>query len=158
MLPENYDLHEIAWKILENGDVRRRKLPDPITYGIVSAYIKDPSADNQKRHQELLQDIISMGYHPKEIRGLWDGKWERSAFISNIKFEELLQIAIKFDQKAVIYKDDFGPQIIRLDEISISAPPLEMMQKAELTDNFYLKNRPEKESKTITRSVKPPPY
>lgn len=98
------NIHEIAWRILENGDLRREELPDPIRYGIVSAFIHDPSADNKKRHHDLLQRIIKLGYHPKEIKGLWDGVWEISAFVPHISLEEIVKVALEFDQKAIIYK------------------------------------------------------
>ena len=96
-------------------------ITDPTkTFGVVSAYRQDLYSEEQnlQRHKELGKIIRSWGYgfieqnsgysYKDEDTGLTGVKEEKSYFVPNITFDDVLDLGVEFEQESVLYKDDTG--------------------------------------------------
>jgi len=82
-------------------------------FGIVSAYLGGKSnQENKERQKKLKKEIRDLGYGYKEIRGVWRPdkespvELEYGLFIPNAKKKDIVDLDKKFEQYAVIYKED----------------------------------------------------
>lgn len=87
------------------------------TFGVVSAYRQDLYSEEQNlaRHKELGKIIRSMGYgyieqnsgysYQDEETGNVGVKEEKSYFVPNITFDDVLDLGVEFEQESVLYKD-----------------------------------------------------
>jgi len=90
------------------------------TFGVVSAYRQDLFSEEQnlERHEELRKTIRGLhygyieqrsGYSYKDIdTGELGIREEKSFFIPNIDFGDILYLGKKFDQESVLFKDEAG--------------------------------------------------
>ena len=81
-------------------------------FGIISAYRGNLSRnENKRRHTELAQDLNELGVSWEVVQGTWgidigEKKYEleNSFFCYGIDWEDLKQLAINYEQEAVIFK------------------------------------------------------
>lgn len=86
------------------------------SFGVISAYRANLSkAQNQERHGQLIADLQKLGIRNVEtLKSQWDDMAtgvthkEKSILIPNVSFEALHQLGKKYDQDAVLYKDQSG--------------------------------------------------
>lgn len=78
-------------------------------FGVLSAYGTGSKKENKIRHGQLLADLQSMGYRKFEtLKGSWDGVSEKSLFVPDMKFRDLVSLGRKYTQVSVIYKSPDG--------------------------------------------------
>lgn len=104
-------------KLYEGGLSRTyQMMNDPKkVFAVLSAERQDKTTrENKERTAQLIKDVQDLGYGFTHIAGgYWEeGQlkpgYEHSLFIPNIKKEEALKLAAKYNQDTVLYKDETG--------------------------------------------------
>jgi hypothetical protein len=84
------------------------------TVGIITAYNPNgetiSSRENRKLNKRLWNDLRATGYDPWAIKGNYKGAAEQSFLVSDISRADLIRLAKKYDQEAVVWgrKTDNG--------------------------------------------------
>lgn len=79
------------------------------SFGILSGFQagKDKK-ENMQNHKKIKEEIRSLGYGYKELKGFWKGdsnelEEEYSLFVPKISHEDILKLAKEYNQEAVVY-------------------------------------------------------
>ncbi len=97
------------WKHINSPDT---------TFGVISAYRQDLYSVEQNlvRHTQLGKDIRSLGYgfieqnsgysYKDKVTGKTGIREEKSYFVPNISFEDVISLGQDYEQESVLYKDN----------------------------------------------------
>jgi hypothetical protein len=81
------------------------------SFGVITSYRSDRSDDDNRKSFEVLKsEVRSMGYGYSELAGGYNGDQgpvqEPSLFVPKISKDQTIKLGVKYDQHAVLYKDD----------------------------------------------------
>lgn len=77
-------------------------------FGVLSAYGPKSKSENQARNGILIGELQKRGYNFHPLKGSWEGTAEKSVFVPNMAFTDLVELGRMFAQDSVIYKDPSG--------------------------------------------------
>lgn len=73
--------------------------------GILSAEKKElKTGENKRRSEDLVRDILKMGYRYTTAKGIYDLSPERSFLVWNIPLEKAVHLQVAYDQESIIHK------------------------------------------------------
>lgn len=80
--------------------------------GVISAFTGPDYARNEEMHEKLRQDLIDLGYSPIEAMGGWNKSVEKCWIVPGIPVKDLLDMAKKYGQEAVLKVDGTRSEIL----------------------------------------------
>ncbi len=90
------------------NDGALKNIQDCHEYGILSAFLTESSnKKNCINHWILFDDLVNLGYSPIQSSGIWDFHMELCWTVPHINLEELLILAEKYGQEAVMYANAY---------------------------------------------------
>lgn len=72
-------------------------------YGVLSAFVDTTDDDNTLRHIWLREELRVLGYDPIEVVGKWEGIPELAWVVPCIPQDDLVDLAVEYGQKAIVY-------------------------------------------------------
>lgn len=97
------------WQHFKNKDI-----------AVISAFDSTlPIEENNKRHEQLNQDLKDLGVGYSEAKGIWNDSKEKSFIVFDIEPQQIKNLGEKYDQFAVGYSigDDFVIENLKTGDI-----------------------------------------